>query len=85
MSVSDESPEAFRMHPEPDAPEPDASPVMTAGAPLGCPSSGHWFDAVRHSLDTEHQQCPCRGMAFRAAWPGWEFEPRTVVVHSATE
>jgi hypothetical protein len=82
MSVSDESPDALRMHPEPDALAPASE---TMGAPLGCPSCGYCFDAVWQGLNPEDQQCPACGEMIRAAWPEWDLAPRTVVIQSVLE
>ena len=55
--------------------------MSTASAPLTCPSCGHkvvgrWLSGQ----DTADQRCPSCGHVFEAAWPGFTFEPETVIV-----
>ena len=54
--------------------------ITRRAAPLTCPScgrkvSGHWPGDCK----TAAQKCPC-GHAFEAAWPGFTFEPETIVI-----
>jgi uncharacterized Zn finger protein len=55
---------------------------MRLGARLACPSCGRavacrWIQG----RETADQQCPSCGHVFEATWPGWDFEPETVVVY----
>jgi len=54
--------------------------IILLTAPVTCPECAHetigrWTAGQR----TAGQQCP-GGHAFTATWPGWGFEPETVVV-----
>jgi hypothetical protein len=55
-------------------------PIKLA-APLSCPSCGrkvicHWIEGH----ETAGQRCRSCGHVFEARWPGFHFEPETVVV-----
>jgi hypothetical protein len=54
---------------------------LKLAAPLTCPSCGrefmgHWIE----DRETADQQCPACGHVFEATWPGFPFEPETVIV-----
>ena len=56
------------------------SPIRLAAA-LACPScgcefTGRWLEGH----ETAAQQCPSCGHVFEASWPGFTFEPETVIV-----
>ncbi len=56
------------------------APIRLA-APLTCPSCGHkvtgrWLEGQ----ETAAQQCGTCGHIFEATWPGFTFEPETVIV-----
>jgi uncharacterized Zn finger protein len=48
---------------------------------LPCPSCGHDTACLwEGDQDTAAQQCAACGHVFDAAWPGFIFEPETVIV-----
>lgn len=49
-------------------------------APLTCAACGREFGGLWVGERTGPQQCPC-GHVFTATWPGFDFEPETVIVH----
>jgi hypothetical protein len=54
---------------------------ITLTAPLACPSCGHevagrWTEG----RETAAQQCGACGHVFEATWPGFTFEPETIIV-----
>lgn len=54
-------------------------------APVACPSCGRavacrWIQG----RETADQQCPACGRVFEATWPGFDFEPETVIVEQET-
>ncbi len=58
------------------------SPPIRHGAALACPSCGHKVTGCWLSgQDTAFQQCGACGHVFTATWPGFTFEPETVVIH----
>ena len=59
-----------------------APPRKKYTAALTCPScgcgvTGRWLG----NPETAAQQCGACGHVFDAAWPGFTFEPETVVIH----
>lgn len=59
---------------------------ITHGAPLTCPScgrevAGYWYQG----REPEAQHCPSCGHVFEATWPGWTFEPETVIIEPSGE
>jgi hypothetical protein len=54
--------------------------VSAARAPVTCPSCGRKVTGRWHQgQEPEPQRCPC-GHTFDAAWPGFTFEPETVII-----
>jgi RNA polymerase subunit RPABC4/transcription elongation factor Spt4 len=52
-----------------------------AAAPLACPMCGHGFTGHwHHGREPKAQQCPMCGHCFDATWPGFHFEPETIIV-----
>lgn len=49
-------------------------------APLACATCGREFGGLWVGEKTGAQQCPC-GHVFTATWPGFAFEPETVIIH----
>jgi uncharacterized Zn finger protein len=61
------------------------APIRHA-APLSCPScgcslTGHWLSG----RDSAAQQCGACGHVFEAIWPGFTFEPETVIARPSGE
>jgi len=55
--------------------------VSAARAPVDCPSCGRKVTGRWHQgREPEAQQCGACGHVFEAAWPGFTFEPETIIV-----
>jgi hypothetical protein len=59
---------------------PAPAPIIH-GAPLTCPECGHEFTGRwTEGHDTADQKCPACGCMSAATWPGFRFEPETIIV-----
>lgn len=53
---------------------------FTFGGPVDCPSCGHHFIGCWVDRRTGEQRCDACGWVFEATWPGFQFEPETIVL-----
>jgi hypothetical protein len=59
---------------------------LRLGAPLTCPSCGHEFEGKWIEDDeTADQRCEACCHVFEATWPGFPFEPETVIIYPSGE